>query len=886
MGLLNYLFMPNYALSPFSDKDIRDHLPAPLRRLAYEKDVVHEFEQGSLILDKETSANHVAYLISGSASVVLRNEDNERISVDTRGQGDIFGGIEFFTGVPWKSDTDLVAEEPVTALIISSEDFEKLIRENPDFIVGLTKNLVRKIMSLDRLMLRSKLKRRMLHSLISQEYQIFPDYVIGEHVQNRLAKNIEHLAESDGPALVIGESGVGKEIIAYQMYKMSPHGKEVFLVLDLHRASDSWLSSPLEDPKDSNEDSLTEKQLKLLFGFEEVLRDGATKETPGYFELSEDGTLLIRGIEKLTPICQMKLMEAIVTDTFRRHGGIAQFQAKVRLIATTRLAPRQITLEDHPLIFGLLQRSITIPPLRERRAEIPGLIQHYLTKYQAELNRNLSDVPEETLKTLLNYSWPENDLELANTLKRAILVCEAGALRPQDIYFDLQRVQGTKKFNLFKFSFIKKAFLSPLYPASLQSAATPFFFLILLFLFLGPSDPMNNPAALISWALGWPILIVGSLLWARFWCSVCPIGVIANLAKRILSYEKPFPTFLKRHSDFLIAGAVLFVIWFETATNIRNSPAKLGLLLLAMLLSAILVSIVYERQSWCLYLCGLGGMVGVLSKTSFLELRANSAICIAECSSNECYVGTADNVGCQFGHAGPRLRSNRVCRLCGQCVKNCPHSAITLNLRPPGEEIWQLSQRHAGTAFLVLGMIGGLFSEMVSKMPEYHSLASGAPLSPVLFFTLVFFTIIISLNLMTLASAQISRQMFGDSLRQNYARFGLALLPLTLACFTAFHVYYLINLGVQIPILISRYFDIEILRSLIITVEPNTTRFIQYSVIFVGLVWTLVTDFKLGQWSDKSWSKKLIGLAPHAFVGLTISVLMVKAINAFFYNIR
>ena len=107
--------------------------------MAYEKDVVHEFEQGSLILDKETSANHVAYLISGSASVVLRNEDNERISVDTRGQGDIFGGIEFFTGVPWKSDTDLVAEEPVTALIISSEDFEKLIRENPDFIVCLTK---------------------------------------------------------------------------------------------------------------------------------------------------------------------------------------------------------------------------------------------------------------------------------------------------------------------------------------------------------------------------------------------------------------------------------------------------------------------------------------------------------------------------------------------------------------------------------------------------------------------------------------------------------------------------------------------------------------------------------------------------------------------------
>jgi DNA-binding NtrC family response regulator/polyferredoxin len=877
--------MPNYALD-ISSKNIRDHLPGPLRRLADEKDIIHEFEQGALILDKETSANHVAYVVTGSAGVVLKNEDDERMAVDVCGPGDIFGGVEFFTGVPWKSDTELIADEFVIALVISSDDFENLIRLNPDFTVNLTKNLVRKIMSLDRLMLRSKQKRRALHSLISQEYEIFPDYVIGESIRKSLAPKIQKLAESDGPALVIGESGVGKELIAQQMYKMSSYAKEVFLVLDLHRASDNWLAGSLEGSSKENESEITEKQLRLIFGYEEAGRDGLIKETPGYFELSDDGTLLIRGIEKLTPVCQMKLMEAIVTDTFRRRGGLAQLRSKVRLLASTRLSKSQITLENHPLIFGLLQRSVTIPPLRQRRREIPGLIRHYLKKYQEELGRELSDLPKETLKTLLNYSWPGNDLELSITLKRAILVCEGGVLRPQDIYFDLQHVQGKWKLNLFKFASIKKAFLSPLYPASLQSAVTPFFFLILLFLFLGPSDPLNNPAALISWALGWPILIGGSLIWARFWCSLCPIGVIANLAKRLVSFEKPFPAFLKRHSDFLIAGAVLFVIWFETATNIRNSPAKLGLLLLTMLLSAILVSIVYERQSWCLYLCGLGGMVGVLSKTSFLELRANSAICISQCSSNECYLGTSENVGCQFGHAGPRLRSNRVCRLCGQCVKNCPHSAITLNLRPPGEEIWQLSQRHAGTAFLVLGMIGGLFSEMVSKMPEYKSLAAQTPFSPVVFFTLVFFTIIISLNLMTLASAQLSRRIFHDTLRQNFARFGLALLPVTLTCFLAFHVYYLINLGVQIPILISKYFDIAILRSLIITVEPATTRHIQYVTILIGLVWTLITDLKLAQWSDQPWSRKLLGLAPHALVAIVVSGLMVKAVNAFFYNVR
>ncbi len=877
----------NLAAGLSGSTDLMELIPAPLRHLACEKDIIRHFQQGDLILDRGSSAVRVVYLISGTAGVVLKNDDNERIVVDSRGPGDIFGGIEFFTGVPWQSDAELIADEQVKALDMSVEDFEKLLRESPDFIVGLIKNLVRKIMSLDRIMLKNKLKRRSLHSLISQENHIFPDYVIGEYVKRNLSSQIDNLANCDGPAMIIGESGVGKEVIAHQIFKKSRHCKEVFLVLDLHRTSENRIISPFDSGSDKlDEKALTDKQMRLLFGTEEPGRDGSIKETAGYFELSEDGTLLIRGIEKLTPVCQMKLMEAIITETYKRCGGMTQLRAKVRLIATTRLAPVDIALENHPLIFGLLERSITIPPLRNRRREIPVLIRHYLKKYQTELGRNLGELPKETLKTLLNYSWPGNDLELSNTLKRAILVCERSVLRPQDIYFDLQRIQGKWKFNLLRFSFIKKAILSPLYPAMLQSAVTPFFFLILLLLFLGPSDPMQNPAALVSWALGWPILIVGSLFWARFWCSLCPIGVIANLAKKLVSLERPFPAFLKKHSDFLIAGAVLFIIWFETATNIRNSPMMLGMLLIAMLLSAILISMVYERQSWCLYLCGLGGMVGVLSKTSIIELRTNSNVCISECSSNECYLGTSESEGCQFGHAGPRLRSNRVCRLCGQCIKNCPHGAINLNLRPPGEELWQLSQRHAGTAFLVLGMIGGLFSEMVSKMPEYKAISSAASLPPVLFFSFVFLAVIISLNIMTLASAKISSQVFGDTLRQNYARFGLALLPLTLCCFTAFHVYYFINLGVHIPIIMSKYLDIEALRSLVITVDPETTQAIQYVIIFIGLFWTLLTQFKLGQWSEKEWTKKIQGVAPHAFVAIIISALMVKAIDAFFYAVH
>ncbi len=865
--------------------DPLERLPEAVRLTVREKGRTREYSPGDVLMAPGDSGAYIRFIMSGEASVMLKDGDEPALSVDIMKSGDIFGEISFLTGSPSPENAELVADEPCSILEVPASEFEIILRQNPEFTVSLVKNLARKIMRLDRMVLRSRQKKRALQSLISREEHIFPDYVIGDYVRSHLAARIEELAHSDGPVLIIGETGVGKEVLAHAIFRLGHHYKSVFLLLDLLRTRYEQTFHVMRNEELGMERDVLQEQMQLFFGLEEPGVNGRPKVQPGYVELTEDGTLLVRGLEQLEPDVQEELLEVVCgSGTYMRVNGDEPHPARLRLLATTELHPDEITRADHPLLHSLLQRSIVIPPLRNRRREIPGLVSHYINQYCQELRKQIVETPKETLKTLVNYSWPGNDIELSTTLKRAVLVSEGEVLRPQDIYFDLKRVEGTGKFNLLRFQAVRQAILSPLFPAVFQSAVTPFFFILLALLFLGPQDPLNNPAALFSWAVGWPVLIVGAFIWSRFWCSLCPIGTLSKLAKKIIALEKPFPTALKNRSDLLIAGAVLCIIWFETATGIRNSPFNVGLLLLTMLFSAVTVAVIYERQSWCRYLCGLGGMISVLSKGSFLELRADRNVCISQCSSNECYLGTPEREGCPFGQVAPKLHSNRFCKLCGICVKNCPHGAVNLNLRLPGNEIWEMRHTNTGTAFLIIGMIGGLLSEMAIKMPLYKELTSYLPLPDILKFTIIFFVVVLTANLMLAIATVFSHRVFDEGFQENYSRYGLALLPVALTGFMAFHLYYLINLGVQLPILVSKNFDFEIFRTLIITVPPWLTHFFQQLIVWLGLLWSLMIMYKLGRGSHERFSVAMYGVMPHMGSAVVLTVCVLKSIRFYFYG--
>jgi hypothetical protein len=136
---------------------------------------------------------------------------------------------------------------------------------------------------------------------------------------------------------------------------------------------------------------------------------------------------------------------------------------------------------------------------------------------------------------------------------------------------------------------------------------------------------------------------------------------------------------------------------------------------------------------------------------------------------------------------------------------------------------------------------------------------------------------------MLVVAAAMSSRVFGDTFRENYSRYGLALLPLTLTSFMAFHLYYLVNLGVQLPILVSHNFDFEILRHLIITVPAGLTHLIQKVLIWAGLVWTLIVIYRIGRGQDEHVGRALIGVLPHAALAVVLAVMILRAVTSFFY---
>ncbi len=235
-------------------------------------------------------------------------------------------------------------------------------------------------------------------------------------------KDIGRVADSNATVLIQGESGTGKELVARAIHSNSSRRNKPFIKINCANLPDSLLESE-------------------LFGYEKGAFTGASHTKIGKFEVAHQGTIFFDEIGEISLSTQAKLLRAIQEKAFDRIGGTETLKVDVRILAATNRRLKQSVLEGgfrEDLFFRLNVVNISIPPLRERKEDIPLLVAHFLAKYNKESNRQVKGFSEEAKRLLLAYDWPGNVRELENVVERAIIMARGPIVVPEDIELTAQ----------------------------------------------------------------------------------------------------------------------------------------------------------------------------------------------------------------------------------------------------------------------------------------------------------------------------------------------------------------------------------------------------------------------------------------------------------------
>ncbi len=250
------------------------------------------------------------------------------------------------------------------------------------------------------------------------KYQGEDELVIGESPKMKaIADIIKKVAPSNANVLIRGESGTGKELVAKALHRYSRRKNAPFVKLSCAAIPETLLESE-------------------LFGYEKGAFTGATASKKGSFELAHGGTLFLDEIGDISPSVQVKLLRAIQEKEIQKLGASTPTRVDVRIIAATNrnleeMIEKGLFRED--LYYRLNVISIHLPPLRERKEDIPHLVKHIIARFNIELNRRFEGIEDEAMKRLIEYEWPGNVRELENVLERAMVLGTEPLIRLRDI---------------------------------------------------------------------------------------------------------------------------------------------------------------------------------------------------------------------------------------------------------------------------------------------------------------------------------------------------------------------------------------------------------------------------------------------------------------------
>lgn len=435
---------------------------------------------------------------------------------------------------------------------------------------------------------------------------------------------------------------------------------------------------------------------------------------------------------------------------------------------------------------------------------------------------------------------------------------------------------------------LKTLLRSRLFQPALQLAMLAVFTLAILTGLLGTPVGSRNFGIVFVWIVWWALLIIVLVpLGGRLWCTICPIpapgewlqrrGIVRRTPGKLHTLHQRFPRRLK--NMWLQNLGFLTIASFSAI--ILTQPQVSALVLLALVIVAVALSVLYDNRVFCRYVCPVGGFIGLYAMLSPFELRVRDCKTCLEHSAKDCVVGNERGYGCPWMVYPGKLARNTYCGLCFECIKTCPKDNLTLRLRPVGSDLLVAKERRLDEAYKAFIMLGCALVYSVVLLGRWGWLKSWANLdSPPHW--LAYVAGLWAFNLLALpglfGAATLLARRLGNrqaSVRALFVSYAYTLVPLGLATWIAFSLsFVLINGSYALPVLSDPFgwgWNLFGTANAAWTpVATNAIGFLQVGILTIGLLLAVNTAYKIARQFNASHRQAFRSMLPIAgFLALT-----------------
>jgi ferredoxin len=416
-----------------------------------------------------------------------------------------------------------------------------------------------------------------------------------------------------------------------------------------------------------------------------------------------------------------------------------------------------------------------------------------------------------------------------------------------------------------------------------------FFIVLLIIIYFGLSSepdlrfPGGIPfATTMIWDIWHPLLAFTLIFIGRLWCFACPIGAAGDWTQSVYSLKKKYP---EKYRNLWIA-VIFFLFIFAAERHLfmfTRNPPNTALLLLFFTGLAVVMGAIYEKRSFCRYICPIGLMLGVFSMLSAIELRCKSKKTCQEHDIKECVIGTEAGKACPAGEFPQTMERNNYCLMCMECVKSCSKENIRVSPRLPGADLVRSRRTHLDEAYLVHGIIIIFLFVLGMERLQFRNTVIGfvkstLPINSVTFLDLYWRNMwaIIIFAAITLGAAGLmylsTRVSFsGKNTKQKFTDLSYAFIPLSLSVYLAENTFRLLKGLFYIAETIGKFFG----KVWEFAINFDTINHMQIILLSLGFIFTLWAGYLISKKisnGEKELQQSMIAVGATAVIYLFIGV--------------